>query len=356
MPEPSMPASSRRALRLAIAQMHPQVADVRHNLALLEGFAERALAANVDLLVTPELALTGYPVRSWFSSASIGASSPELARLKELSRRIPMIVGLIEETEDTEFFNSAVYLNDGRIDHLHRKIYLPTYREFDERRYFMSGWTVNAFDTPWCRMGLLVCGDSWHLSLPYLLAHDGADVMVVLAASAVTGLTRAISSRDAWERMNRSYALTLSNFVVFANLVGTIDDTEFWGGSHVVLPDGNLLAQASFEEEELLVADLDLTRLREQRLILPFRRDDSLSLTTELAQGILRRKGRRSKGLRNANRRDPDRPRSPGGEDPLPAAGSLQLSFGEPAGPDAAQGGGEGARTAQGPTEDSHAD
>lgn len=335
-PEVPKPTRSQpcHSLRVGIAQVCPQLGKMQPNLDKLAEFVEQAVAEDVDLLVTPELALTGYPLGSWFSSVSIGVDSPEFARLKELSRRMPMIVGLIEETEDTEFFNSAVFLNDGEVQHLHRKIYLPTYREFDERRYFMAGWTVSAFETPWCRMGMLICGDCWHLGLPYLLAHDGADVMIVLAASAVTGLTRAISTRDSWERMNRSYALTLSNFVVFANLVGEIDGTEFWGGSHVVLPDGQFLNQASFDREELLVSTLDLKKLREQRLILPFRRDDSLQLTMELSREILTRKGRRVKGLSGGGTKSGVEPIEPTGEPPFPPVGVSDLEFGEPARPE----------------------
>ena len=325
-------------LRVGIAQMSPRRGDLSANLDALGGFVDRAVEAGVELLVTPELALTGYPVGSWYSTASIGAASPEFARLLEMSRRLPMIVGLIEETEETEFFNSAVYLSGGRVRHLHRKIYLPTYREFDERRYFMAGWAVSAFETPWCRMGMLICGDAWHLGLPYLLAHDGADVIIVLAASAVSGLTGAISTRDTWERMNRSYALTLSNFVVFANMVGEIGGLEFWGGSHVVMPDGRLLDQAGFQEEELLVSALDLSRLREQRLILPFRRDDSLALTTELGREILARKSQRIRGLSDGRARPPVDAIEPVGEPQFPPIGVSDLAFGgsvptEPAAP-----------------------
>ena len=316
------------SVRIGIAQMTPTLGDLAANLDTLERFVDRAVDERVDLLVTPELALTGYPVSSWYSTASIDAGSPDLGRLEELSRRVPLIVGLIEETEEAEFFNSAVYLSDGQVRHLHRKIYLPTYREFDERRWFMAGWAVSAFDTPWCRMGMLICGDAWHLGLPYLLAHDGADVIVVLAASAVTGLTRTISTRDAWERMNRSYALTLSNFVVFSNVVGTIGGLEFWGGSHVVLPDGSMLAQAGFQQEELLVATLELGRLREQRLILPFRRDDSLGLTTELGREILMRKSRRVTGLSGRGGARAVEPIEPVGEPGFPPVGVSDLAFG----------------------------
>lgn len=326
---------SRQSLRIGIAQMHPHLADLSTNLDRLAGFVEQAVAEGVDLLVTPELALTGYPLGPWFSSASITASSPEFAQLKDLSRRLPMIVGLIEETEDVEFFNSAVYLSGGEVQHLHRKIYLPTYRDFDEQRYFMAGWSVSAFETPWCRMGMLICGDCWHLGLPYLLAHDGADVMIVLAASAVSGLTSDISTRDAWERMNRSYALSLSNFVAFANLVGDIEGTPFWGGSHVVSPDGAIVSQAGFEQEELLVTTLELKHLRKQRLILPFRRDDSLSLTTELGREILHRKHQRIKGLSRAGSDVPLEPLEPTGEPSFPPVGVSEVAaFGEPANPD----------------------
>jgi NAD+ synthase (glutamine-hydrolysing) len=319
--------AKRSQLRVGVAQFRPKLAELDANLDTLSEYVDRAVAEQVDLLITPELALTGYPVGSWFSSASIGLSSPQYKRLKKLSRRIPMIVGLIEETEDFEFFNSAVYLNGGRVEHLHRKIYLPTYREFDERRYFKAGWSVSAFDTPWGRLGMLICGDAWHLTLPYLLCHDGADVIVVLAASAVSGLTEEISSQEAWQRMNRSYALTLSSFLVFTNLVGEIGGKTFWGGSHVVLPDGRLLQQASFEDEELLVASLDLKQLRKQRLILPFRRDDSLSLTAELSREILLRKSRRIRSLGD-EAHEPIEPMEVTGEPQFPPVGVSDLEFG----------------------------
>lgn len=318
-------------LRVGIAQMHPELADLAANLDKLAKFVDQAVEQQVDLLVSPELALTGYPMGSWFSSASIRADSQEFHRLKELSRRVPMIVGLIEETEDVEFFNSAVYLDDGRVRHLHRKIYLPTYRDFDERRYFMGGWSVAAFETPWCRMGMLICGDCWHLSLPYLLAHDGADVIFALAASAKSGLTEEISTRDAWERINRSYGLTLSTFVVFANLVGEIEGKDFWGGSHVVSPDGGMLVQASFEDEMLQVATLDLSLLRKQRLILPFRRDDSLSLTTQLGMDILARKNQRVSGLGIQHAEAQTDSVNPPAEPSFPPVGVSDLEFGESA-------------------------
>jgi len=288
---------SNEFLRLGIGQMRSQLGDVEANLRTMRSFVERAEAASVSLIVFPELALSGYPIGHWFCDASVDARSAYLDELKALSRRMAIVVGLIEETENVDFYNSALYLSGGKVRHLHRKVYLPNYRIFEERRYFKPGWGVSAFDTPWGRMAMLICGDCWHLALPYLAVHDGADLLIVLAASSNEGLTESISCRDAWERMNRSYALSLSTFIAFANLSGENGGLHFWGGSHVVLPDGNLLDQAKINEEDLLLCDVDFGLLRRQRMVLPFRRDDSLWQTIELGREILTAGSSRLSGL-----------------------------------------------------------
>jgi len=289
--------------RIAIGQMECKIADIDANLATIEQFSRDAVKEGCDLVVFPELAVSGYALGPQFADASLSRGQGHVKTLLSLSKEIGLIVGCIEETESTRFFNSALYLHEGEVRHVHRKVYLPNYRIFHEKRYFGAGLGVSAFDTPWARMAILICGDAWHLSLPYMAAHDGADVLITIAASSQEGLTPEISVRDAWLRMNQSYALTLSNFVVFANRVGDEDPPdcegrlEFWGGSHILGPDGNLLKQAAFREPELLIADLDLGLLRKQRLILPFRRDDSLAFTIDIGRRVLRAKHQRRDGF-----------------------------------------------------------
>jgi len=287
----------KRELRVGVAQMECVLGDVDANLDIATDFVARAKEQNVELLVFPELALSGYAIENRFHEAALRPHGPRARRLRELSRDLAVVMGLIEETEDHEFFNSAVYLHKGKVCHVHRKIYLPTYRQFDERRYFGTGTNVEAFETPWGRMAMLVCGDAWHLSLPYLAVHDGADVLLILAASSREGLAANIPCEGAWQRMNRSYALTLSTFVVFANRAGNEAGLHFWGGSHTVLPDGNLMCKAKLGEEDMLVCDLNLDHLRQQRLVLPFRRDDSLAFTLQLGHRILESKTRRRNGF-----------------------------------------------------------
>lgn len=292
-----MGTTKRRRLRVGVAQMRCVLGDVDANLEIVADFVARAQRDGVDVLVFPELALSGYNVGPRFHEAALQARSPQAQRLRELSREVALVIGLIEETEDHEFYNSALFLSRGFVRHVHRKIYLPTYRRFDERRYFGSGTLLEAFDTQWSRMAMLVCGDAWHLSLPYLAAHDGADILLVVAASSRQGLTPRISSEESWIRMNRSYALTLSSFVIFSNRAGREGELDFWGGSHVVGPDGNLLGKAAVDKPDLLACDLDLSVLRQQRMILPFRRDDSLPFTLQLGHRILDAKARRRDGF-----------------------------------------------------------
>jgi len=294
---------TKEQLRLAIGQMECELGDLGANIERVSRLCEQAAADGCQMIVFPELALTGYAVGPGYSSASIHPRSPEVDRLKSLSKKIAIAVGFIEETEDAEFYNSAMYLERGHIRHVHRKVYLPNYRIFDERRYFGAGRGIWAFDTQWGRMAILVCGDMWHMGMPYLAAHDGADILLVMAASSTEGLTPSISVRDVWEKMNLSCALTLSCFVVFANRVGVEQprglekELEFWGGSHVCAPCGKMLCQAKSGEEDLLTTDLDLNDLRTQRLILPFRRDDKLAFTLSVGRRILRAKAQRRDGF-----------------------------------------------------------
>jgi len=277
--------------RIGIGQIPSLQGEVEHNLGLIETQVKKAAADGVSLIVFPELALTGYLVDKRFSDLAIGLEGKTMDRLRELSRNVDIVTGFIEETPRHIFHNSAVHLSGGEILHVHRKIYLPTYGMFDERRYYGAGWDVAAYDTPKIRAAMLVCGDAWHLSLPYLAAHRGADLIIVIAASSTSGLADTTPCDWAWKAMCSSYALTLSCFVVFANLANAENgDYDFWGGSFVCAPDGSTIAESDIAGTDLVACDLDPGALRSQRIRLPFRRDDSLAHTLSLGQQALSEK------------------------------------------------------------------
>lgn len=278
--------------KIGIAQIGPRLGDVAANLALHEAALERARGDGLDLLIFPELSLTGYHLRDMVADVALAADAPELARLEEWSRSVSFVAGLVEESGDFRFSNSAMYFGGGEIRHVHRKVYLPTYGMFDEQRYFARGSAVRAFDTEWGRFAALVCEDLWHPSTAYIAALDGAVVFVCPSASPLRGVAdRGERDENArfWEALNRTYAETYGVFVVYANRVGFEDGVGFWGGSEIIDPFGRCLVKAAYYEEDYVTAELEIEAVRRRRLAAPLLRDEDVDLTIN---ELLRIRGR----------------------------------------------------------------
>jgi NAD+ synthase (glutamine-hydrolysing) len=265
-------------LKVGLAQISPILGDVQSNLQLHLVGIEEARKQEVQLLCFPELSLTGYVLKDLVPDVAMMAadSTPALAELLAASRGIDLVFGFVEEDYRHRYYISSAYLSQGSIVHVHRKVYLPTYGMFEEGRYLATGDRFRAFDTQFVRLGILICEDFWHLSSPYALWLDGADVLLLMSASPGRGLSpeAALGSSRSVELMNQMYATFLTNFVLHCNRVGFEDGLNFWGGSTIFGPDGKLVAQAPYSEESLLVATLDLGALRRVRIQLPLLRDE----------------------------------------------------------------------------------
>ena len=172
-------------LTIGLAQISPRLGDVKANLDKHLRFVEHAAAQGVELLVFPELSLTGYMLQDFVHEVARtpAPDDPLLAPLMEASHKLDLVVGLAERDVRGRLFTASLYLAQGQIVHLHRKVYLPTYGMFDEGRDFDLGEEVRAFDTRFGRAGLLICEDFWHASPPYLLWLDGADLMLLTSSS-----------------------------------------------------------------------------------------------------------------------------------------------------------------------------
>jgi predicted amidohydrolase len=277
-------------ISVALAQIKPKLGCVADNLQLVEDAVERAIACQADLVVFPELALTGYFLKDLVPEVALPITAPEISRLKSLSRKIAIAVGLVEVTSDYRFFNSAIYLEDGEIRHLHRKVYLPTYGLFDEQRYLARGERFRAFDTRFGRFGMLICEDMWHLSAPYILAMDGATTLVCLSSSPGRGVAAdgELGSAAAWQRLTGTVGTFLNCRILYCNRVGYEDGVNFWGGSEAVDPDGSVVARGALLEEDLVLATLTEGALRRERIFAPLMRDENLSVTTAELRRIAR--------------------------------------------------------------------
>jgi len=264
---------------------------VEANLEKHLSYIQDARRQGADLVVFPELSLTGYVLQDLVPSVAHrpDAHDPIFRPLLEASREIDVLVGFVDEDLRHRFFISAAYLSGGEIIHVHHKVYLPTYGLFDEGRFFAWGDAVRAFDTRFGRIGVLICEDFWHASPPYLLWLDGADLFVFISASPGRGLNdepRLESAR--WvEHINQAYASLFTAFVAHTNRVGFEDGLNFWGGSTVFDPNGDLVLQAPYNEEVLTLTQIDLNQLHRTRARLPLLRDERTALVQREMERIL---------------------------------------------------------------------
>jgi NAD+ synthase (glutamine-hydrolysing) len=269
-------------LNLALAQITTKLGDVQANLDKHLDLLAEARHQKADLVLFPELSLTGYVLQDLVPTVSHRPfeDDPIFKPLLKASQELDMVVGFVEEDERHRFFIASAYLSVGKVLHIHHKVYLPTYGLFDEGRFFAWGDAVRAFDTRFGRMGILICEDFWHASPPYLLWLDGADMLLFASASPGRGLNDSEKLESArWvENVNRSYANLFTCFVAHSNRVGFEDGLNFWGGATVFDPNGERIAQGPYFEEALTMAELDLNQLHRTRARLPLLRDERTHL------------------------------------------------------------------------------
>jgi predicted amidohydrolase len=209
--------------------------------------------------------------------------------LLEASREVDLMVGFVDEDARSRFYIASAYLSRGEVVHVHHKVYMPTYALFDEGRYFAWGDAVRAFDTRFGRAGMLICEDFWHISPPYLLWLDGADLLLLQSASPGRGLSKApfLASVQSVNLITSAYAGLFTTFVAHTNRVGFEDGLNFFGGSSAHDPDGHTLASGPFMDEALVLAEIDLNQLRRSRARLPLLRDERTNLMLRELQRIV---------------------------------------------------------------------
>ena len=276
---------------IALAQINPALGDLERNLALHEKTAEEAIGRGASLLVFPELSLTGYFLKDLVSSVAFPMTSPILGRLRDLSRRIDLVVGLVEESPEHLFYNAAIYLSMGEIQHVHRKVYLPTYGIFDEQRYFAEGGRIRTFRARVGRSAILICEDMWHPSTAYVASLDGMEILISPSASPGRGGLeegKFFANARAWETINRAYAQLFTCYVIYANRVGYEDGACFWGGSEAIAPSGEPVAKAEYLSEEILVVEIDPAEVRRARTVNPLLRDERLDVTLRELERVRR--------------------------------------------------------------------
>jgi predicted amidohydrolase len=266
-------------IKLALAQMSSKRENKKENLQKIEELTIKAKEQDADLVIFPELSLTGYVLHDQIYELAEIIPGPSTRKMEELAKKTAthIIFGMPELSEKTKatIFNTAVFVGpDGFIGKF-RKMYLPTHSVFEEKRYFRPGYQPVAFSTPVGNVGLFICYDIFFPEVCRLTRLKGAELMVCISASPAV-------RRNYFEILTAARALENTAFLAYVNLAGVEDGLQFWGGSRLVSPTGDLLAKAKYDEEDLIICEVDYRDIRPAETFIPTLRDLRPELFNEL--------------------------------------------------------------------------
>jgi predicted amidohydrolase len=268
-------------MRVALAQIDCLLGNLDENLRRAREVITRARGEGADLVVFPELSLAGYALGELSHEVAIEARSEPIIALAEEAGEMGVVVGFCEEGRGFHIYNSAAYLEGGSLLHVHRKLYLPNYRIYEERKHYNPGQSMRAFDTRLGRMAMLICNDAWQPFVPFIAVQDGAQVLIIPANSGLYPHPELLDTREYWRDITRFYARMLESYVIFVNRVGKQEYLHFLGYSHVVDPWGRVVAEGPGREEALITADIDLDNVRRRRREVPLVKEARLALLSK---------------------------------------------------------------------------
>jgi predicted amidohydrolase len=257
-------------IKLALAQISSKREDKEANLQKIEKFTFKAEEQKADLAIFPELCLSGYVVRDQFYELAETIPGPTVEKVEALAREtgLHIIFGMPELSEKTQatVFNTAVFIGPKGLIGKYRKMYLPTHSVFEEKRYFRPGYETAVFQTGVGNIGLCICYDIFFPEVLRLIRLRGAQLIVCISASPAV-------RRSYFETFTCARALENTAYLAYVNLAGVQDGLQFWGGSRLVSPNGDVLAKAKYDEEDFVQCEVDYSELRTAETFIPTLRD-----------------------------------------------------------------------------------
>lgn len=265
-------------LRIGAAQFASVTGELETNFATHHHWVAEARAAGVDVLVFPELSLTGHYGAERLLQVAMRRGDTRLRALSAAAGDMTLVVGFVEEGPAAQFYNAAAVMRNGRTVYLHRKINLPSYGRLIETKYYAQGRFVDThpMDDHW-RMGLLICADLWNPALTHLSFLHGATVLLAPISSGVEAVGEAFDNPSGWATTMQFYSMMYGAPSVMVNRTGVEGDLTFWGGSRILDPFGKPLAIAG-DAAALITAEIDYEQVRQARALLPTVRDSNMGL------------------------------------------------------------------------------
>jgi len=257
-------------LHIALAQISCYQGNKEKNLETIKENVVRAKREGAQLVIFPELSLTGYVVRDQIYELAERIPGPSTRIVEKLAKEneLHIIFGMPETSEKAQatLYNSAVLVGPNGLIGKYRKMYLPTHSIFEEKRYFRPGYQVAVYDTKLGKIGLVICYDIYFPEVTRLTRLKGAQLIVCISAS--PGIRRAF-----FETLTAARAIENTAFLAYVNRAGIEDGLQFWGGSRIIGPSGRIIAEAKYDEEDFVVAEMDYADAKQVEAFVPTLRD-----------------------------------------------------------------------------------
>jgi predicted amidohydrolase len=257
-------------IKLALCQISSKREDKEANLRKIENLTLKAKQKGADLAIFPEMSLTGYVILDQVYELAEPIPGPSIARVETLAEKTGMhvIFGMPELSEKAKgtVYNTAVLVGPKGFIGKYRKMYLPTHSVFEEKRYFRPGYEPAAFQTEIGNIGLTICYDVFFPEVFRLTRLVGAQLIVCISASPAV-------RRGYFEILTAARALENTAFLAYVNLAGIEDGLQFWGGSRLVYPTGDVAVNAKYDLEDFVVCNVDFGYLRTAEVFIPALRD-----------------------------------------------------------------------------------
>jgi predicted amidohydrolase len=264
---------------ITLAQIKPVLGDINKNAEIHFRLIEEAIDKKSDIIIFPELSLTGYSLRDLIFDVSLNTKSKIFEKFKEYSKNISVIVGFVYEDERHMFYNASGYFEDGNLVYLHKKVFLPNYTMFEESRYFSKGNRIESFNTKFFKAAILICEDALHISTLFSLSRQNIDTVFIVSNSPARGIFKdSFYSQTLWDNTIKFIATNLSVNVIFVNRVGVEEGVTFWGGSKVVSANGKKALELDLFAEMVKNVKLSKNDLRAARIFSPFSKDEDLNI------------------------------------------------------------------------------
>lgn len=257
-------------LHIALAQISCYQGNKEKNLETIKKNVVRAKREGAQLVIFPELSLTGYVVRDQIYELAERIPGPSTRVVEKLAKEneLHIIFGMPETCEKAQatLYNSAVLVGPNGFIGKYHKMYLPTHSIFEEKRYFRPGYQVSVYNTKLGKIGLVICYDIYFPEVTRLTRLKGAQLIVCISAS--PGIRRAF-----FETLTAARAIENTAFLAYVNRAGIEDGLQFWGGSRLIGPSGRIIAEAKYDEEDFVVAEMDYADAKQVEAFVPTLRD-----------------------------------------------------------------------------------